>query len=429
MTNKIFPINTDTACLLKWNWSTIFFNSGTSASCHRTQRYPIDPNNFDNFHNLPDKVRARKIMLDGQWPGSGCEYCKIVEEHDGISDRESNLNQLQNKLLVPPELHNNATETAVTPTILEVYFNNTCNMACVYCGPHFSSKWEDENRRFNGEFELDSGPYSNQRAQNNTHYDDMVAKFWQWLAQDDHYKTIQRYHVLGGEPFLLKELDDSIDFWDQHGNPDLVFSVITNLNIPHSRFVNYIKKFERLVLSNKIWKLQLTASLDCWGTEQKYVRWGLDLDLWQKNFEFLLNRPWIEVSINSAISALTVKQLPSLIEKINKWNQEQTKVAGRWKSEPILYSFNTTGGIDDIYNFGPDVFARDFERVLELMPTDTEAQQDQLQCMQGIANTLANSQLNVLGIEKLKQYLTQLDFRRNTSWQDQFSWLNQDFSI
>jgi hypothetical protein len=63
------------------------------------------------------------------------------------------------------------------------------------------------------------------------------------------------------------------------------------------------------------------------------------------------------------------------------------------------------------------------------MPTDTEAQQDQLQCMQGIANTLANSQLNVLGIEKLKQYLTQLDFRRNTSWQDQFSWLNQDFSI
>ena len=285
MTNKIFPINTDTACLLKWNWSTIFFNSGTSASCHRTQRYPIDPNNFDNFHNLPDKVRARKIMLDGQWPGSGCEYCKIVEEHNGISDRESNLNQLQNKLLVPPELHNNATETAVTPTILEVYFNNTCNMACVYCGPHFSSKWEDENRRFNGEFELDSGPYSNQRAQNNTHYDDMVAKFWQWLAQDDHYKTIQRYHILGGEPFILKELDDSIDFWDQHGNPDLVFSVITNLNIPHSRFVNYIKKFERLVLSNKIWKLQLTASLDCWGTEQKYVRWGLDLDLWQKNFE------------------------------------------------------------------------------------------------------------------------------------------------
>jgi MoaA/NifB/PqqE/SkfB family radical SAM enzyme len=27
----------------------------------------------------------------------------------------------------------------VTPRILEVYFDNTCNLKCLYCGPHFSS--------------------------------------------------------------------------------------------------------------------------------------------------------------------------------------------------------------------------------------------------------------------------------------------------
>jgi organic radical activating enzyme len=431
MTQKIFPINVEPACLSKWNWSTVIFNSGSSASCHRTQRYTIDPNNFDAFHNLPEKLQARESMLSGHWPGAGCEYCKTVEQHGGVSDRKFNLSQLTNPALVPPELYTNATATTVTPTILEVYFKNTCNMACVYCGPHHSSKWEDENRRFQKELlaEIDI-PYSVHQAQNNIHYDKMVADFWQWLAKDNHYKIIQRYHVLGGEPFLLKELDDSIDFWNKHGNPDLVFSVITNLNIPHERFKSYIKQFEKLVLSNKIWKLQLTASLDCWGPVQEHVRWGLDLSLWQKNFELLINRPWVELSINSVLSALTIKQLPLLLEKINVWNQQQTAVAGRWRAEPILHSFNaSTGDIDSLFNFSGKMFEQDFDRVLELMPVDNQQQQGHHSYIQGFAKKSQQSTNNVAKIERLKDYLDELDVRRKTNWRDHFPWLNQNFSV
>jgi hypothetical protein len=39
--------------------------------------------------------------------------------------------------------------------------------------------------------------------------------------------------------------------------------------------------------------LQITASSDCWDSEQEYVRYGLDLAQWQRNFELLLNQPWI----------------------------------------------------------------------------------------------------------------------------------------
>jgi hypothetical protein len=126
---------------------------------------------------------------------------------------------------------------------------------------------------------------------------------------------------------------------------------------------------------------------------------------------------------------LTIKQLPALIEKINEWNQGQNKVSGRWKSEKILHSFNTSPVNDNIYNFGPDVFGQDFKRVLELMPNETEIQRGHLKSMQGIADALANSPLNVPGIEKLKKYLDELDFRRNTNWRDHFPWLDQDFSV
>lgn len=428
--NKVFPIRTESACLLKWAWSTVYFNSGTSASCHRTEKYAIPADNFASFHNLPEKIAARNTMLAGAWPSAGCEYCKNVEDSRGLSDRQSTLQQ-DTGWLVPPELDTDSATTEVTPTILEVYFKNTCNMKCVYCGPHHSSLWEEENRKFGDSFHTRT--FDIKQAQHNDHYDQMVADLWRYLDDDDRYKTIKRYHILGGEPFLMTELDDSIEFWRTHANPDLIFSVITNLNIPTARFEKYLQQFKKLVLSNKIWKLQITASLDCWDSEQEYVRYGLDLAQWQRNFELLLNQPWISLSINSAISALTIKSLPKLLERINEWNTKQTATATwfqrEWAAEPIIHSFNTSGEFDNPYLFDGAVFADDFKQILELMPDTTPTQQAQRKAMQGIATTSLASTNNVNQIDKLKKYLTTLDQRRNTDWRAHFAWLDQDFSV
>lgn len=428
--NKVFPIRTESACLLKWAWSTVYFNSGTSASCHRTEKYAIPADNFASFHNLPEKISARQTMLAGAWPGAGCEYCKNVEDARGLSDRQSTLQQ-DNGWLVPPELDADESSTTVTPTILEVYFKNTCNMKCVYCGPHHSSLWEEENRKFGDSFHTRT--FDIKQAQHNDHYDQMVAGLWQYLNENDRYKAIKRYHILGGEPFLMTELDDSIEFWQTHANPDLIFSVVTNLNIPTPRFERYLQQFRKLVLSNKIWKLQITASLDCWDSEQEYVRYGLDLAQWQRNFELLLNQPWISLSINSAVSALTIKSLPKLLERINHWNTKQTATATwfqrEWAAEPIIHSFNTSGEFDNPYLFDGAVFANDFDQILKLMPDTTPTQQAQRKAMQGIATTSLASKNNVSQINKLKTYLTTLDQRRNTNWRAHFAWLDQDFSI
>ena len=85
-------------------------------------------------------------MLSGEWPGAGCEYCKNIEETGGESDRKFQLAQLNDTNLIPAELHVDNGAVSVTPTILEVWFRNTCNMACIYCGPHFSSRWEQAGK-------------------------------------------------------------------------------------------------------------------------------------------------------------------------------------------------------------------------------------------------------------------------------------------
>ena len=76
MSNKYFPIKTETACQLKWNWSTIRLYNGATSSCHRVDSDLITVDTFDSFHNTPKKLSDRQLMLDGKWPTGGCEYCQ-----------------------------------------------------------------------------------------------------------------------------------------------------------------------------------------------------------------------------------------------------------------------------------------------------------------------------------------------------------------
>lgn len=420
---EIFPVKTDSACMLKWSWSTINIENSKTSSCHRTTLVPIDPDNFENFHNHPAKIQDREHMLNGQWPetGRGCEYCKNVEDHGGTSDRQMWLTRSHGANKIPPELFNNPRATQVTPTILEIYFNNTCNLSCVYCGPDVSSKWNDEIEKF-GKIEIQDFSI-NKHKSDKTHYKKMVQGLWDYLIKDDRYKTIQHYQLLGGESLLQKELDSSIDFWMQHPNPSLTFNLISNIMIPHTKFVEKIKKFQLLVESNAIYQLELTASLDCWGPQQEYVRHGLDLDVWKKNFEYILDKPWILLSVHSCVNSLTIKTMPDLLKKIMEWNTK------RPQGKPIELSFDLIIGKDGRRNglhptaFGPGVFDKDFEKILEFMPEDTKHQQSLKEHMKGSADFIKNSQRDPQKIQVLKAYLTELDRRRNTNWQEVFPWL------
>lgn len=420
---RIFPIKNDPACLLKWGWSTIYFQSGTTNSCHRTEKNKIDPDNFDQFHNLPEKIVARELMLKGEWPGHGCQYCKDVEKIGGVSDRLFQLGQQQDPGLTAPELFENNQAVEVTPTMLEVWFKNTCNMACIYCGPHFSSLWEDENRKYGNLVEFNNKyQFTMHYSHNNPYYDKMVADLWEYLDTNNRYQKLRRFQILGGEPFLVSELDECLDFWDSHSNPDLVINIVTNLNIPNKRFQKYVDRFERLVNENKIWKFQITGSLDGWGPEMEYVRYGLNLATWEQNFQSLLDKPWATLSINSALSALTIKHLPALISKINEWNHLRPGNA-----EPIIFSYSLTGRHDDPRWFGTGFFEDDFNLALSLLDKKSTIDIGVYEGLQSLAKLINKNPMDITKVNELKTYLDQLDVRRKTNWRTTFPWLDQDF--
>jgi hypothetical protein len=408
METKFFPIKTNTACQLKWAWSTLYLNSGTTRSCHRTGQSELTADNFFDFHNTPLKLSDRAQMLKGEWPESSCQYCKQIEHRGGISDR---MRMLSIPDLSPPELYDDPTAVNIDPTIVEVYFNNTCNLGCIYCGSYLSSYIEAEDRKF-GDFS--KGGINIEIKPGN--FKDLVPYFWQWFDQG--FKKIKRLHVLGGEPFYQKEFDILIEKILENPNLDCELNIVTNLMMPKERLLRYIEKFRAMLVQRSIKRIDITCSIDCWGAEQEYVRWGLKLDQWEQNFQILLEKKWLTLNINQTISPLGIKTMPELIEKLKQWR----------KIHPVGHYFSGVWPGPDFMKLNVvcnDVFKDDIEKIMDSMPVETDEDLLAKQYMEGILAETAEKQTNFDLFKDLIIFLDEKDRRRNTSWRNIFPWLHE----
>ena len=403
--NKFFPIYSETACKLKWGWSTLYLNSGETASCHRASFSALTPQNFSNFHNTDTKIQARELMADGHWPAGGCEYCQQVEQSGGVSDR-----LLHNSI---PGLYPLQTDTVTaSPAILEVYFNNTCNLACLYCNPGLSSSIDQEHSKF-GPFVQEGVTLLPLEKKNIT---ELEPEFWKWM--NENFGTLERFHFLGGEPLYQKQLDMFLDFVEDNPNPNCEFNMVTNLMVSNAIVVNQIARIKQLVAKRKLKRLDITASIDCWGAEQEYVRYGLDLDTWLANFKYLLDQRWIKLNINQTISVLTIKTMPELMKHLNEWR----------KVRPVGHYFSVTEPGPSYMRpniFGSGVFDKDFESVLNLMPNGTTDEQRAFEYMSGIAQEVETHTINKEEVNKLVIFLNEKDRRRQTNWRNTFPWLTE----
>lgn len=403
---KYFPINTATACQLKWNWSTLYLNTGGTASCHRTAISELTAENFLDFHNTPIKLADRTDMLQGKWPENNCAYCREIEDQGGLSDR---MRQLTVPNLVPLELDYDNTAINISPTIVETYFNNTCNLGCLYCNPELSSTIETENKKF-GDFKIKGIELVNSQK----HYKDLSPHFWNWFPEG--FKKLKRFHLMGGEPLYQKELDILLEMIEKHPNPDCEINLVTNLMVPKTRIVTVLEKFKQLLIARKIKRLDITCSIDCWGPQQEYVRWGIDLNVWEENFKILMENKWVYMNINQTISALTIKTMSDLLIKLREWRKDRK--IGHWFSGVSPGPSYLKGEI-----FGNKEFEYDCIEILNLMPKDTDADKTAVKYMEGIFQQILNAEENNEEIKKLIVFLNEKDRRRKTDWRQMFPWL------
>jgi hypothetical protein len=385
----------------------------STASCHRVNPVPFALKDFDNFHNIPKKIADRELMLKGEWPRGGCEYCRDIEHAGGWSDRQHNLDI---RGLTPPELLTDSAATHVSPRIVEIFAQNTCNLSCMYCNGNLSSKIEAENIK-HGDFNRNGVviPVIRKPTAAAKEYFD---RWLNWL--ENNIQNLVRLHLLGGETFLQHELMTSVlDIIERKPNPDLQFCIFSNLNVPDSAWDRYIPRIRDLQAAGNIRVFDLTASIDCWGPEQEFVRTGLNLDRFEQRFAWASEQgSWLRLNANQTVTAMTVRTMPDLIKKIDQYSQHkhighyfQFYTGGQMFQHPKTYAWN--------------FWAKDFERILAAMPQRTSEQREAVPRMLGL-QSLLQQQLshNYQDIDRLRIYLDEMDRRRGTNWRDLFSYLD-----
>lgn len=414
---KKFPIKKGLPCQLKWNHSTVFLTMGTTASCHRVTHDPIVIENGKiNFHNIPAKLEARQKMLTGEWPGHGCEHCKTIEDSGGESERMTNIDFPG--LLYPKELDKNPNEVNVTPTQLEIYFSNTCNLKCIYCNSKFSSTIDAENARF-GKFlvgdrsKFGEHLYIDGKIQVANNINEISDKLFDWLEAN--ILNLNKIFILGGEPFLQKETERLVEFLERKPCPNLMLSIFSNLTVDPARVKQWLSRMWQLKINGHIESLQVVGSLDCWGPEAEYIRNGLDLKKFTENFEFMLNETDIILNINSAMTALTVPSMPELVNKINQWSKKRI----------VYWSMMKAGDAGRPYLnptiFGKDILDLGINKSIETFDTQCDRIKEiHLRNLKGIAKECEGTIPQLQQQRLLKIYIEELDQRRGTNWRETF---------
>jgi len=414
----------DLQCRLKWSLSTVFLTTNTTASCHRCDHNPITED-FD-FHNTHQKVHARLQMLRNEWPELGCEHCRVIEQAGGMSDRLLH-DELSHSPASPPELLKNPNAVHVTPTQLEIYFSNLCQLSCTYCGDYFSSTWESENKK-HGDIHKFMFPNSNMASDLNFQELKYLDSIFKWLKEKGHH--LNALYILGGEPFIQPQSDRLLDLLENSGDKFKNLELFFFSNLSSINVTSKVDRLKKLRDDRKLYNAHIVGSIDCWGKEAEYVRFGLDTKLFDENMKYII-KSGLDSTINLCWSPLSTFTMPDLIGKYQEWNELAISNEKTWG---MNISMMQAAGKEWMHPsiFGPKILDWGYNQSIDRLKNISipgwanNILPSTLEYFEGIRKSINEATPDKEQQHKLHKYLTELDRRRGTDYRELFPILYEE---
>ena len=311
-------------CGAKWYNATIWLGSGMTTSCHHPPAHKVDIDKVQQnpklLHNTPEKKHDRALMQAGERP-KGCEYCWKIEDmgKDAVSDRV-----YKSKIYKDEDL-TTASQLPITEDVnlktLEIAFDRTCNFACSYCNPAFSTTWVRDIKS--------KGPYKDLVSDGRNHFthphdgsqlykidetNPYVEAFFKWWDSDLH-KTLDELRITGGEPMMSPHLWRLLDWFETEKhrvNPNMRLAINSNLVPKRDLFHKFIDKVKNVP------NLHIYTSQEGTFSQADYIRDGMKYSEWYMNLANIINQlPNLNgVHIMCTVNALCLESLTELLDKI-----------------------------------------------------------------------------------------------------------------
>lgn len=214
----------------------------------------IQDNTIQTIIDGKRNVNLKRDMLDER-KHKNCSGCHLHEKDRndlvGISSRQYYLRELVEK----DNLNFYDDPKNFKLSHVDIRWNNTCNQACVYCGPDYSSKWATELQKF-----VKSDKQARQEIK-------------EYIFSN--IKDLKNVYLAGGEPLLIKENFEFLQLLQQE-NADCHIRVNTNLSKTDTGIYELLKQFK-----NVHW----TISVDAMDKEYNYIRYHGDWNIFKENLK------------------------------------------------------------------------------------------------------------------------------------------------
>ena len=327
-------------CGAKWYNATIWLGHGQTTSCHHPPSHAIDleeiKTNPSAIHNTKHKKEMRKMMLNGVRPNE-CEYCWKVEDmgKDHISDR------VMKTITFSKEDNLKAADMTgdedVTLKTLEISFDRTCNFACSYCNPSFSSTWVKDIKKYGGYRNIVSdgrghfvtdAPWA-KNAADKEEENPYIQAFWKWWESDLQH-SLQEIRITGGEPLMAASVWKLFDWFKD--NPDkgkkLKYAINSNL-VPKKKLMDRLIEY-----SHHVPQLDIYTSNEAVGAHSEYIRDGMIYKQWKENVIRLIT----EGNVNQIICMGTINSL--CLASLTEFLDEQIDIKRKYGRQYLTISLN-----------------------------------------------------------------------------------------
>ena len=317
---RVIDIKSESFCGAKWYNATIWLGSGMTTSCHHPLPHRVEIDDVEAnpkaLHNTQKKKMEREQMQRGERP-RGCEYCWKIEDigRDNVSDR------VYKTVLYSDEDLAHAYRTPASEDFdlqtLEIAFDRTCQFACSYCNPAFSSTWVRDIKQ--------QGPYQGLISDGRNHFthphdsaqlytindrNPYVEAFFRWWESDLH-RTLKELRITGGEPLMSGYTWKLLDwFKENRGRSNTRLAINSNLGMSTEDVVKLLDRAQGVTLD-------IYTSNESLNEDAEYIRDGLDWSQWLTNMHMLAGSKRLHgLHVMCTINALCLETLPDFLDRM-----------------------------------------------------------------------------------------------------------------
>lgn len=361
-------------CLAKWTQVTMHLQTGMTHSCHHPTAHKIPLAELKEspaaLHNTAFKKEQRRKMLTGERPKE-CQYCWNMEDLNPAPTSDRILKSNEDWSIIDfDKIKKLDFNENINPRYLEVSFGNECNFKCAYCSPLSSSSILQEYQKHGHYKEIPYDSLDTLRKKDifpisKTEENPYLTAFWEWWPEIKH--DLRVFRVTGGEPLMNFATFKLLDYICNEKLPHLSLAINTNFGVNEKILTQFIDVTKRIVEEKKVSSLEIYTSIDTYGEQAEYIRYGLNYSQFFTNIKkFLTEVPEVKLVFMVTYNALSVVQFTKLLEDIVKL-----------KSEFKTSDSNTTRVLIDISYLKspaifscqilPDSFLTYFEQSVEFM--------------------------------------------------------------